>query len=51
MKTFQGLFVVAFFLVLKIIFNLNKEFLGRNFFRVDDYCQFINCSFYINFYL
>ncbi len=36
MKTFQGLFVVAFFLVLKIIFNLNKEFLGRNFFRLDD---------------
>ena len=49
MKTFQGLFVVAFFLVLKIIFNLNKEFLGRNFFRLDDIVNLLIILFILIF--
>ena len=49
MKTFQGLFVVAFFLVLKIIFNLNKEFLGRNFFRLDDIVNLLIVLFILIF--
>ena len=48
-ENFSGLFVVAFFLVLKIIFNLNKEFLGRNFFRLDDIVNLLIVLFILIF--
>ena len=37
MKTFHALSSLFVFFTLKILININKEFLDRNFFRVDDF--------------
>ena len=37
MKTFHALSSLFVFITLKILINFNKEFLNRNFFRIDDF--------------